>query len=48
MISEALFKISNYGCIGLSAWLNRISKKEIGATFITVFVVVGHLGKSWT
>jgi hypothetical protein len=41
-------KIANYGCIGLSTWLNRVSKKEIGATFVTTFVLVGSLGKNWT
>ena len=47
-ISKFLFIVSNYGSIGLSSWLNRIAKKEIGATFITTFVLIGHLGKVWS
>jgi len=40
-----IFIFSNFGSIGLSAWINRIAKKEIGATFVSTFVLVGHLGK---
>ena len=40
-LSEIMFKMINYGSIGLSTWLNRISKKEVGATFVSIYVVAG-------